>query len=463
MVAVKELEKQKVLEMLNTLDPVIAEVEFMRECAGSDCFVQLIDFIDTKGIFWIVMEFCNGGDLEGAAYECEGRLEEQQAARLMRQLFKGVHYLHSRRICHRDIKPQNVMIMGHACNQDACVKLGDFGLAVRLQRGERRRDRVGTPAFMAPELQLLPHGSRGYDFKADMWAIGVVLVFVLSLEYPFVDGSGRVLRDQILRGDLPLWNMDAFSGLFFRVQEATGMRKKRPSKAGQGLIRLLLSPACSHRPSADNALEHVWFKPTDRSLKERGDDLPLLRWTDFNEHISGLDSEIQRVSSQLSLAAKHLACHVNHAAAEASAAATDVVDAFTELKGSLSRRMSFSSDDELEQRDRCHFCGDPLLGTCHECPVCQSSVCFDCAKQKLSMNPKCPNCGDACRNAAELVKFLSSRGTDTCVDQTWQKVCQQLTACSSEGAFAASKAISDQLQLAVASVPKLHGRLLCSL
>jgi len=235
------------------------------------------------------------------------------------------------------------------------------------------------------------------------------------------------------------------------------MRKKRPSKAGQNLIRLLLSPACCHRPSAQCALGHVWFKPTDRSLKERGDDLPLLRWTDFREHISGLDSEIQRVSSQLSLAAKSLASTVNNAASEATAAATDAV-------GNLSRRLSFSSDDEFEQREQCHFCRDRLIATYHECPVCQASVCFDCAKQRLSTDPKCPNCGDAFRNAAELVKFLSARGTGTTIDPPWRTVCEQLASCTSHGAFAA-KAISDQLQIAVitASLPKVHGRLLCTL
>mmetsp|Transcript_14743 Transcript_14743/g.29071 ORF Transcript_14743/g.29071 Transcript_14743/m.29071 type:complete len:507 (+) Transcript_14743:76-1596(+) len=459
-VAVKELDKQKVLAMACSYDPVIAEVEFMKECAGNHCFVQLIDFIETKGIFWIVLEFCGGGDLERAALECEGRLDERQAARLMQQLFNGVHYLHSRRICHRDIKPQNVMIMGNACEQDACVKLGDFGLAVRLQHGERRRDKVGTPAFMAPELQLLPHGSGGYDLKVDMWAVGIVIVFVLSLEHPFVDGSGRVLRDQILRGDVPFWHMDAFSGLFFRVQEATGMRKKRPSKAGQHLIRLLLNPASCHRPSAQHALQHTWFGPTASSLTEPGDDMPLLSCADFREHMWGLDSEIQRMSSQMSLAAKSLACTVNHAAAGATAAATDVVDAFAELKGNLRRRMSFGSHDDFEQQERCYFCGDRSVGECHACPLCQSLVCLDCAKQRLSKDPKCPNCGDACRNAAELVKFLSASGTRSAMVPPWQEVWEQLVSCSRHGA------IASQLQLAAitaASLPQVHGRLLCTL
>merc|ERR1719461_2357222 len=253
----------------------------------------------------------------------------------MRQLFQGIFFLHNKSICHRDIQPLNIMMVGHACHPHVRLKVGDFGLASSLLPGEILHHKVGTPAFMAPELHLLPdteqdvRGSAGYDFKVDMWAAGVVMVFMLSLEYPFVDGSGNILRDRILRGGTPLWNMDDFSGLFQRVQEVTGMRRKRPSKAGQDLIRQLLSPGQHMRPTAKQALQHAWFMPST-DLNDTGDDLPLLAWNDFRENIAGIDEKVQRAVSRVS----------NAAAGVATAAAADVAQKVTGVRDRVASDLS---------------------------------------------------------------------------------------------------------------------------
>jgi len=389
-VAVKELEKRKMQEMEVPASLVLSEVEFMRECNGNERFVQLIDFIETKGIYFIVLEFCDGGNLEESAKECEGRLGERQAVHMMRQMLEAILFLHSRFICHRDIKPQNVMIVGSACSEHVKVKLADFGIAARFQPGQLLTDKVGTPAFMSPELHLLPERSVGYDQKVDMWAIGVVMVFLLSLEYPFVDGSGRLLRDQLIRGDLPLWNMDVFSGLFQRVQEATGMRRKRPSRFAKDLIRLLLNPKRQSRPSARRALLHSWFLPgTD--YNDRGDDMPLLRWSDFEEEVSGMKREFQRVAADVTDAAAGMAKAVGGVAVD-----IDVSN------------MSPRTEEELKRRSVCFVCKEPSSATCHVCPLCNASVCFDCARRELAADPKCPHCGDARRNSAELAEFIAA-------------------------------------------------------
>mmetsp|Transcript_35179 Transcript_35179/g.79447 ORF Transcript_35179/g.79447 Transcript_35179/m.79447 type:complete len:506 (-) Transcript_35179:124-1641(-) len=389
-VAVKELEKRKMVELEVPAALVLSEVEFMRECNGNDRFVQLIDFIETKGIYFIVLEFCDGGNLEDAAKECEGRLGERQAVHMMRQMLEGICFLHSRNICHRDIKPQNVMLVGNACSEHVKMKLGDLGIAARFKPGEMLLDKVGTPAFMAPELHLLPERSSGYDHKVDMWAIGVVLVFLLSLEYPFVDGSGRLLRNQLLRGDLPLWDMNVFSGLFQRVQEATGMRRKRPSRSAQDLIRLLLNPKRQNRPSAARSLQHTWFKPgTD--YEDRGDDLPLLKWSDFEDALPNIERELQRVASGVSDAAAGMAHVVGGVAVD--------IDVHS---------MSPRTEEEQKRRAVCHLCRAPSSATCHVCPLCKASVCFPCAKKRLARRPKCPHCGDVKRNAAELSEFIAA-------------------------------------------------------
>ena len=61
-------------------------------------------------------------------------------------------------------------------NDNAKVKLADFGIAARFQPGKLMKEQVGTPAFMAPEIHMLPKKSPGYDEKVDLWAVGVVMV-----------------------------------------------------------------------------------------------------------------------------------------------------------------------------------------------------------------------------------------------------------------------------------------------
>eukprot|EP00439_Symbiodinium_sp_Y106_P083167 s109_g23.t1 len=229
-VAVKSLDKSKMKQMKVPDTLVTAEVEFMRECKGQPWFVQLYDFLDTSHKFYLLLELCDGGNLEDAARSLNDGLSEARCAAFMQQLLSGIAFLHSRKICHRDIKPQNAMLLGDARDSSSRLRLGDFGIAVRL--GEKLlTEKLGTPAFMAPEMHMLPK-SNGYDCKVDLWAAGTFMVFLLSLEYPFVDPSGRLLKNDLLRGDLPIWEGNAFQSLFRNVQEAAGLRRKRQSVPG---------------------------------------------------------------------------------------------------------------------------------------------------------------------------------------------------------------------------------------
>jgi len=249
-------------------------------------------------MYYLILEFCNGGTLETAAKEGKDFVGEKQVALLMGQMLQAIDYLHERDICHRDVKPENAMLVWDKgpLKEDqatgACiasfrqtrnsarltqVKLGDFGMAVRLRQGKLLSDKVGSPAFMAPEMHLLPNKSSGYDHKVDIWALGVVMVFLLSQEYPFVDASGRLIRQHLLSGELRLWESDVLQNLMRRAQEVVGMRTKRPSKAALDLARRLLMPRSAHRLTAKEALDHSWFKLKDPEADgtELGNYMPL--------------------------------------------------------------------------------------------------------------------------------------------------------------------------------------------
>lgn len=106
------------------------------------------------------------------------RITEIEARYYTIQLVNGLSYLHDHLIIHRDLKLGNLFI-DHQMN----VKIGDFGLAAKLQSEDERRFTVcGTPNYIAPELL---EGKKGHSFEVDIWSTGVILYTFLVGKPPF--------------------------------------------------------------------------------------------------------------------------------------------------------------------------------------------------------------------------------------------------------------------------------------
>lgn len=109
----------------------------------------------------------------------------------MRQIFEAVRYIHDRGIIHRDLKPHCVLLSSR--ENAAPVKLGGFGVALQLpESGLIQTGRIGTPAFMAPEV--VDKESPGFGRPADMWALGVMLYVLLTGALPFAGTRNRVFE-----------------------------------------------------------------------------------------------------------------------------------------------------------------------------------------------------------------------------------------------------------------------------
>ncbi|KAJ6858133.1 hypothetical protein NC652_040629, partial [Populus alba x Populus x berolinensis] len=129
---------------------------------------------------FLVLEFCSGGNL--ASYlQQHGRVQEKIAKRFTQQMGSGdgLKILQSHHIIHRDLKPENILLSGK--ESDVVLKIADFGLSRRVLPDNHVETVCGSPFYMAPEVLQF----QRYDYKVDMWSVGVILFELLNGYPPF--------------------------------------------------------------------------------------------------------------------------------------------------------------------------------------------------------------------------------------------------------------------------------------
>jgi serine/threonine protein kinase len=172
-IAVKVINKETLKpELLSRLEQEI----LCQKSVDSVHIVKLLDVQKTENNFYLILEYCEGGDL-GSFIKKHGPVSESVAQRWTQQIVEGFKALHRKNIIHRDLKLQNIL-MTEASTQ-AGLKLADFGLS-RFLEDDLAKTWVGTPLYMAPEIINL----QEYDGKADIWSLGLVLYELLTGELP---------------------------------------------------------------------------------------------------------------------------------------------------------------------------------------------------------------------------------------------------------------------------------------
>nr|XP_051676661.1 putative sperm motility kinase W [Oryctolagus cuniculus]XP_051676662.1 putative sperm motility kinase W [Oryctolagus cuniculus]XP_051676663.1 putative sperm motility kinase W [Oryctolagus cuniculus]XP_051676664.1 putative sperm motility kinase W [Oryctolagus cuniculus]XP_051676665.1 putative sperm motility kinase W [Oryctolagus cuniculus]XP_051676667.1 putative sperm motility kinase W [Oryctolagus cuniculus] len=222
------------------------EADILRSLRHNN-IVQLLEERHTRTHLFLVTELAARGSLQRYVW-VQGGLAEDEARALFGQALAAVSYCHGQRVAHRDLKLGNLLLDEHKN-----IKLADFGLSLRLERGTLVRGFCGTPEYCAPEVFL----GEDYDtFKADVWSLGVVLFAMLEAMLPFRGKDMDKLQDRVLCG-------------VYVVPRGI-------SPALQELLAWLLSVDASGRPSAEDARTHSWFGPSREAAQEHEEDAVTL-------------------------------------------------------------------------------------------------------------------------------------------------------------------------------------------
>lgn len=198
---------------------------------------------------WLVMEYCGAGSVTDLVKSTKGQsLKEEWIAYISREILRGLSYLHSNKVIHRDIKGQNVLL-----TDNAEVKLVDFGVSAQLDRTIGRRNTfIGTPYWMAPEVIACDENPEAtYDNRSDLWSLGITAL-------------------EMAESQPPLCELHPMRALFLIPRNPPPrLKSKKWSKKFHGFIETVLVKDYHERPYTEQLLKAAFIKdqPTERQVR----------------------------------------------------------------------------------------------------------------------------------------------------------------------------------------------------
>ncbi|XP_022080772.1 STE20-like serine/threonine-protein kinase isoform X1 [Acanthaster planci] len=230
----------KVIEIKDQeeLDDFLVEIQILSECKHQ-YIVGMIETYLYGNKLWMLIEFCEGGALDDIMLELEKGLTESQIQVVCKQMLEALDYLHSKKVIHRDLKAGNILL-----TMTGDIRLADFGVSARNTKTKQKRDSfIGTPYWMAPEVVICETlKDNPYDYKADIWSLGITLIELAQQEPPYHDLHPMRVLIKIPKADPP-----------------TLLAPSRWSKNFSKFIKLCLDKNPETRPTATELSKHPWL------------------------------------------------------------------------------------------------------------------------------------------------------------------------------------------------------------
>ena len=234
-VAIKIMNKKQ----MNTsdLELVRTEIEILKICQHPN-IIKLYEIFENVDYFYIIMEYCSGGDLFSYLERHGFKLKEERASIIMHKLCASIYYIHQYGICHRDLKPENVLMTSK--NENSDIRLLDFGLSKIIGPNETCKEPYGTLTYCAPEILL----DELYTKQVDLWSLGVMTYLMLTGRLPFHDRIDREIARKAVFCE-PDYSDLLWDGI---------------SDEAKDFVKKLLKKKGNERMTIEETLDHEWIK-----------------------------------------------------------------------------------------------------------------------------------------------------------------------------------------------------------
>uniref|UniRef100_A0A452SES9 non-specific serine/threonine protein kinase n=1 Tax=Ursus americanus TaxID=9643 RepID=A0A452SES9_URSAM len=231
------------------LEDYTVEIDILATC-DHPYIVKLLGAYYYDGKLWIMIEFCPGGAVDAIMLELDRGLTEPQIQVVCRQMLEALHFLHGKKIIHRDLKAGNVLM-----TLEGDIRLADFGVSAKNLKTLQKRDSfIGTPYWMAPEVVMCETmKDTPYDYKADIWSLGITLIEMAQIEPPHHELNPMRVLLKIAKSDPP-----------------TLLSPSKWSAEFRDFLKTALDKNPETRPSAAQLLEHPFVSSvtSNKALRE---------------------------------------------------------------------------------------------------------------------------------------------------------------------------------------------------
>ena len=257
-VAIKSFNKKSLSTNGDNMKKILSETDLMKKLNHPNV-TKILEMFEDDEYILIAMEYINGGNLFSFVKK-RRKLSEKTAKFLFKQIILGIKHIHSKKIVHRDIKLENILI-----DLNNNIKICDFGIG-RILKSEKQLlyDKCGTPMYMAPEI-LLSSKTKGYEgYPVDIWSSGISLYIMLSGTLPFnlKNNESSEMSDESNSNSN---NIE----LQYSIINKEPKKVEKISDEARDLLKGLLNKNPKRRLTIEQILNHPWLMDEEKNNNKK--------------------------------------------------------------------------------------------------------------------------------------------------------------------------------------------------